>query len=152
MNRYLFIGVFILIGVAVMLWPTNVQSAPTMIFFTDTGELKFGLEIADTPQEQEQGLMYRENLADDQGMLFIFPQAKKVNFWMKNTLIPLDMIFLDEDLKVVHVENAVPCPSKDGSNCPLYTSPQAVKYVLEIKGNLMKAKLIQVGTRAQLHL
>ncbi len=151
--RYFTIGVLILIALALILWPHSVQGAPMIVFVTQTGEVRFALEIADSPEEQAQGLMNRGSLADDQGMLFVFPKEQKVTFWMKDTLIPLDMIFMDESLQVVHIsKNATPCLSKDDSQCPLYSAPKPVKYVLEIRGNLSKEKQIQVGNRSQLHL
>ena len=151
--RYFTIAILILLAIALVLWPRSVESAPTIVFATESGEVKFALEIADSPEEQEKGLMNREKIEDTYGMLFIFPREERVSFWMKNTLIPLDMIFMDEDLQIVHIaQNAEPCISKDDSKCPLYSAPSSAKYVLEIRGNLSKEKQIQVGNRAQLHL
>lgn len=153
MLRYITIGVLIILVAGIMLWPRDVQSAPTIVFATQFGGVKFALEVADTPEEQEQGLMNRDSITEDQGMLFIFPREQIVSFWMKNTLIPLDMIFMDEDLQIVYIaQNAIPCTSKDDRQCPLYSAPVPFKYVLEIKGNLSKEKQIQAGSRAQLHL
>jgi uncharacterized protein len=62
------------------------------------------IEIADTPEELEAGLMYRRTMADTEGMLFVFEKAKARLFWMKNTYLPLDMIFVDKDMKIVKIE------------------------------------------------
>ncbi|OGJ21941.1 hypothetical protein A3K73_04825 [Candidatus Pacearchaeota archaeon RBG_13_36_9] len=104
-------------------------------------------EIADTPEKIERGLMYRESLGKNEGMLFIFWEEKETNFWMKNTLIPLDMIFLNKDGEIVNiVENAVPCNS---SNCILYLSEVPVKYVIEVNAGFVKENEIEVGERGE---
>ena len=100
-------------------------------------------EIADTEEETQAGLMFRQSLGKDEGMLFIYPKAAVVNFWMKNTLIPLDMVFISEDFTVVKIHHAVPCTEEP---CPLYNSEQPVKYVLEINENLTTAYGIQEGS------
>ncbi|MCP5086060.1 MAG: DUF192 domain-containing protein [Rhodobacteraceae bacterium] len=74
-----------------------------------SGSVRFAVEIADTIDTRAQGLMFRESMPRYNGMLFVYPNPQPVSFWMKNTLIPLDMIFLDQQGKVVRVhENAVP--------------------------------------------
>lgn len=75
----------------------------------DFGTIRFRAEIARTPQEQARGLMFRESLPRLAGMLFVYPREENVAFWMRNTLIPLDMIFVDGAGRVVRVhENAIP--------------------------------------------
>jgi len=91
-----------------------------------------GLEVAETPQQQAVGLMARESLPDDRGMLFPFEPARPVNFWMKNVLIPLDMVFIHGG-EVVAISNDV--PPCEGDPCPTYgPSRQPVDYVLELRG------------------
>lgn len=88
-------------------------------------------ELAITPREREKGLMYRESLAPDQGMLFVFEEEDLYSFWMKNTLIPLDIIWLNSHRQIVHIEkNVPPCP---GDPCPSYTPRYPALYVLELK-------------------
>jgi hypothetical protein len=65
-------------------------------------------EIADTPQERERGLMFRKTLADDAGMFFVFEQPQRTCFWMKNTVIPLDIAFLDKDLVITQITSMDP--------------------------------------------
>lgn len=90
------------------------------------------VEIADTPYKQEKGLMHRLYLAPWQGMLFIFPEERYSNFWMKNTLLDLDIRFYTKDFKLTaRYPNAKPCLS---ASCPLYPSLAPVKYVLELRG------------------
>jgi uncharacterized membrane protein (UPF0127 family) len=117
------------------------RSDPRVIVSTKSGkEYAARVEIADTPAKREMGLQYRRELADDQGMLFLFPAEETLTFWMKNTPIPLDMIFIGSDLKIVGiVRDAV----------PFSTTTRSVgvpsRFVLEIKGGLAKQKGIEVG-------
>lgn len=102
------------------------------------GDIEFKVEIADNPMERSRGLMDRSSMEEDEGMLFIFEKSDYVKFWMKNTLIPLDMIFIDQNHKIAHIASEVkPCP--DGVlDCPLYPSELPVRYVLEINAGLAK--------------
>ncbi len=105
------------------------------------------LEIAKTSAERARGLMFRKNLNEHQGMLFVFPNQGPHAFWMKNTLIPLDMIWLNNKNKIVyHQDQAPPCHE---TNCPLYQPPSSIKarYVIEIKSGLReKLKLVDGQT------
>ncbi len=76
--------------------------------------------------------MYRKHLTDDAGMLFIFDSTDYHTFRMKNTLIPLDMIRLDRELKIVDIQSAFPCETPNQENCPIYKPTQKSQYVLEI--------------------
>lgn len=97
--------------------------------------VRFTVEVVDTPEGRSQGLMNRESMPTFTGMLFVYPREMPVAFWMRNTLIPLDMLFIDADgvVKTIH-ENAIPL---DETSIP---SNADVKYVLEINGG-MSAKL-----------
>jgi len=100
----------------------------------------FRIEIAKTPQEQQYGLMFVKKLAPDQGMIFPYVPPQTVAFWMKNTLIPLDMLFVGPDHKIARiVENAKP---QDLTPIP---SLQPVEAVIEIKGGQSRTDGIAVG-------
>ncbi len=86
-------------------------------------------EIADSPDEWQKGLMYRESLAENGGMLFVFPEEAERSFWMKNTKIPLDAIFVSANLTVVNVRTMEPCYEDP---CRSYGSSGPAKYVLEV--------------------
>lgn len=96
----------------------------------------FDVELAQTSKERMRGLQHREFLHESSGMLFIFKESGRHSFWMKNTLIPLDIIWLDHAKRIVHIEHNVPPCKID--NCPSYTSDKNASYVLEI--NAGKAK------------
>lgn len=100
-----------------------------LVLHSATGDHAFNVEVVDTPESRAKGLMFREELADDAGMLFDFKQEREVSFWMSNTLIPLDMIFVGADgvVKTIHV-NARP---QDLTSIP---SQVPVQFVLEIPG------------------
>jgi uncharacterized membrane protein (UPF0127 family) len=88
------------------------------------------VEVASDDATREQGLMFRDHLADDRGMIFLFPQAGEYPFWMKNTLIPLDMIWMDAQHRIVHVaRNVQPCKADPCASYP--PNAQAVS-VLEL--------------------
>lgn len=87
-------------------------------------------ELAVTDEERARGLMFRETIAPDYGMLFCFTEEDFHAFWMKNTLIFLDMIWLDKDRRIVHITRNVP-PCKEDP-CPSYAPDRAGSYVLEL--------------------
>lgn len=107
----------------------------------DWGRAQFNVEIADDPAERSLGLMNRSSMARSHGMLFIYERPQHARFWMKNTLIPLDMIFLDAQGRVTRVhENAVPLDETpiDGG--------AGVRAVLEINGGLARMIGIAPGS------
>lgn len=104
----------------------------------------FNAELAITPEEQEKGLMYRTIMKDNEGMLFVFSESKEYGFWMKNTFIPLDIIWIDENKKIVTIKSAIPCENKNNS-CEVYYPTQNATYVLEINSGLAQQNNINVG-------
>ncbi|WP_146636266.1 DUF192 domain-containing protein [Nioella nitratireducens] len=108
----------------------------------DWGTARFRVEIADDPQERATGLMNREQMSPAAGMLFVYETPQRVAFWMRNTLIPLDMVFMDETgvVRRVH-DNAVPLdetPIPGGND---------IQYVLEINGGMAEQIGIDVGSQ-----
>ena len=91
--------------------------------------ITYTVEIADTRVKQAKGLMFRNRLGEREGMLFVYKEATVKHFWMKYTPLPLDIIFISEEKRIVNVEAAVPCRS---APCPRYASRGPVRYVLEI--------------------
>jgi uncharacterized membrane protein (UPF0127 family) len=105
----------------------------------------FFLEIADTTEERAQGLMFRQELADNKGMLFVFPKQGIYSFWMKNTLIPLDIIWISQGQKVVFIKkDALPCKAD------IYETinpKKEAKYVLELKTGVVEAIGLKVTNK-----
>lgn len=110
------------------------------------GAAEFKTELAITPAEQRKGLMFRQSLKEDEAMLFIYPAPRSVAFWMRNTLIPLDMLFFDADANLVEIKkNIQPCKSE---SCPTYPAKSKnIKYVLEINAGQSQLLDINVGDK-----
>ena len=105
---------------------------------------KLNIEIADDEYQTETGLMYRKSMEDNQGMLFIFPDSQRRYFYMRNTEIPLDIIYIDKDSAIVSIQkNAKPF---DETSLP---SEGPAKYVLEINGGLSTQWNLQKGDKIQ---
>ena len=106
-------------------------------------DITFQTKLAQTNSEKETGLMGVKSMSEDEGMLFVYDHESPKRFWMKNTLIPLDMIFIDEVHKIVEIfGNVPPCTTEE---CPDYYTPMEVKYVLEINGGLSKTYGFRIG-------
>lgn len=111
---------------------------------------RFTVELATTREEQALGLMFRDSLPDDHGMLFLFPGEARRSFWMKNTRIPLDIFYFDSDGKLVSVaENAQPCRTPQ---CPPYPSTAPAKYVLELTAGTAARLGVRPGDELAMHL
>jgi len=110
----------------------------------DAGTASVQLEVASTPAAMERGLMYRTSLPDDSGMLFVFPEDEDHSFWMKNTLIPLDMLFIARDGRIVGIHpNAVPLSTATIS----VGTPSA--FVLEVNGGWAARHGVRTGDRLE---
>ncbi|MCG2459741.1 DUF192 domain-containing protein [Flavobacteriaceae bacterium F89] len=106
----------------------------------DSVRVKLDIEIADSDYETQTGLMYRSSMEENQGMLFIFPNTAMHSFYMKNTEFPLDILFVDENLKIAHIApNAKPFDETGIS------SQVPVKYVLEVDAGLSQKLGLKIG-------
>lgn len=106
------------------------------------GNAEVKAEIADTSIKQARGLMFRQYLPESEGMLFIFDKEDYHGFWMMNTSITLDIIWINKDFEVVHIEkNVRPC----GILCPVYKPSEKAKYVLEVNSGFVDKERIDVG-------
>ena len=107
--------------------PTTDAAAPRIILPDHFAVI---VEVASDDPTREQGLMYRDHMAEDRGMIFLFPQVGEYPFWMKNTYIPLDMLWIDSDHRIVHIAHDVP-PCK-ADPCPNYPPNAKAASVLEL--------------------
>ena len=111
---------------------------------------RFSVELAQTQEKQALGLMFRDSLPDDHGMLFIFPREARRSFWMKNCRIPLDIFYFDSNLALVSVsENTPPCRTQ---RCPSYPSEGPARYVLELNAGKAAQLGIKTGDVMELHI
>lgn len=99
-------------------------------------------ELAVTEEERQRGLMFREKINTDQGMLFVFQENDILSFWMKNMNFSLDILWVNQEKSIVHIESAVP-PCKD-PECPSYFSPIPARYVVELKAGSVKAHRLKI--------
>ncbi|MEK7352018.1 MAG: DUF192 domain-containing protein [Nitrospirota bacterium] len=127
----------------------NDPAPPGLIPITLPGGAVIQAELANTPQKRAEGLMYREHLAQDRGMLFTFSQAEAWVFWMKNTKIPLDLIWINEKKQIVHMEQNVPICTRTDDSCPQYRPNEGALYVLELAAGRAESLKLQRGSKLQ---
>ncbi len=101
------------------------------------------VEVADDPWEHQRGLMFREYLPDNRGMLFIFPYPQRLHFWMKNTYIPLSIAYISSDWKIVEIYDMELLSER------LVSSKNKVQYALEVNRGYFQRKGIKVGDRVK---
>jgi uncharacterized protein len=120
---------------------SSCRSNPAVILASGAGrDVKVQVEIADTPAKRARGLMYRNDLGEDQGMLFLFPAPVDQTFWMKNTPLSLDLIFIGSDLRIVGiVERATPFSTDSLS----VSGPS--QFVLEVRGGFCQRNGVKAG-------
>ena len=124
----------------VLITVLNAQETNNIIIKNNYKDVYFNVEIARKKIDRDKGLMFRKNLKLDKGMLFIFPNESKVSMWMKNTLVPLDIIFISKNYKIVDIINNAKAMSKE-----ILTSKVKAKYALEINAGLVKKLNIKIG-------
>ncbi|WP_309084508.1 DUF192 domain-containing protein [Chelativorans sp.] len=112
-----------------------------LIAETATGEKSFSIEVADDASERQRGLMFRKSMDDDRGMLFVFDRSMPLGFWMQNTPMPLDLIFIGEDGKVRAIEQGVPFSTDS------IAPPVNAQFVLELKAGTAAKTGIKLGDR-----
>ena len=139
MGLSMFVRIFLLFTFLILILGC---SSHNIVINSDGKEAYINAEVADTNEERASGLMYRENLCDNCGMLFVFDESDYMSFWMKNTLIPLDIIFISENYVITDIKSAVPCIEE---RCDTYPSTKKVKYVLEVNGDFAKENNINAG-------
>ena len=132
----------LLLSLALCLITTACEAKPQVTIVTEQGrEITFVVEVADTPAKRELGLQYRHDLPADRGMIFLFTHEADQTFWMKNTPIPLDMIFINSERQIVGIA---------AEAAPFTLDPRSVgrpsQFVLEINGGLCKRYGIKPGS------
>ena len=115
-------------------------------------EVEVRVEIADDDAERQRGLMGRTSLGEDRGMLFVFDEEQVLSFWMKNTLIPLSIAYVDSEGRIVDIQDMKPVREQTISDLelPRYVSAEPAKYALEVNQGFFRERGVEVGDRAEL--
>lgn len=152
----MFVGLIVLLIVFSDVFVTNTENATNeqlafVTFFpTNSTSVVITCELASSPEERLVGLMFREELSADEGMLFVYESPHNVSFWMKNVLIPLDIIFLNETGTVINAEEAdveIDVPDEELRS---YCSASPVLWVVEVNQGLCNLYGIDVGTNVSI--
>lgn len=134
-------ALFVLFVLGTLAVFASCEAQPKVTIITQAGRsVIFQVEVADTPSKRSLGLQYRKELAADRGMIFLFPSEGQQSFWMKNTPIPLDMIFIDSGRKIVGIVEQTTPFSLDSRSVPARS-----QFVLEINGGMAKRYGIRSG-------
>ncbi len=133
---------FVILGFFLLILASPHAFADNIIFKSNNAELQYQVEVAKTDIQRAQGLMFRTFLPEKSGMVFLYSPPKIVNMWMKNTLIPLDMVFVNENGEIIHIHhNAIP------EDLTSISSEYPVSYVIEINGGEIEKYGIRKGDR-----
>jgi uncharacterized protein len=151
MMKLLWIVAVVALAVLLAGWAYHAQSGRNGVVFSqskmeilraDGSKAPFAIEIAETHEQQERGLMFRKKLAPNAGMLFLWPEDQPVSMWMKNTFIPLDMLFVAHDGRIVKITaNAAPL------DLTTLSSDGAVRAVIEIGGGEAARQNLKTGDK-----
>lgn len=114
----------------------------------ENSPFQLNAEIANTSKTRAQGLMLREYLPQNNAMLFIYPEQRILSFWMANTKIPLDIVFLDKNKTIVDIQKMPPCFQENTALCPHYLSKNPAIYALELNQNLSDKYALKIGQKA----
>jgi uncharacterized membrane protein (UPF0127 family) len=123
------------------------SDGPRVVITTAFGEVTVPVEVADDEAERARGLMGRESLAQDAGMVFLFPDETQGAFWMKDTLIPLSIAFYDEGGRILRILDMEPCLQEP---CPLYDPGVAYRGALEVNQGAFARWNVRVGDHVRL--
>lgn len=132
------------VALLLLLAPAGAQTFPkrALVIGSSGGPRHFTVEVATTEGQRERGLMFRQDLADDAGMLFLYPSDREITMWMQNTLLPLDMIFFAADGRIIRIaERTVPLSTM------VIASEGPARGVVEVNGGTAARLGIRVGDR-----
>lgn len=137
-----------LLALAVLVLPcAGAVARPAVIALTLPSGKVLQTEVMVKDQDRAMGLMFRPSLPLDHGMLFLFEQPDFHGIWMKNCKFPIDILWLDEERKVVHVAEGVPpCTAKEDKNCPVYSPLRRASYVVELNSGQARREKVIVGS------
>jgi len=122
------------------------MASGTVRIGTSDGSVEVEVEVADDMNEMQKGLMGRTALAEDAGMLFVYPEERELSFWMRDTLIPLSIAFMDAEGRIVDIQDMKALDDRP----PHYTSAEPARYALEVNVGFFEERGVEVGDRAKL--
>ena len=137
-------------GIMIYQWYQKTVQKNQIAIYTGTGLVKINIEYTDTSEKLVQGLMNRPVLSENSGMLFSFPDIKIREFWMKNMLIPLEIMFIDTFGRINEIITMEPCPP-DAQICPVYTSKGPARFAIEVntgftaKNNIIEGDILEIS-------
>jgi len=141
MNLGLILGVLFMVSIAGCASQQKVLKENELCF--ESGKC-ISIERAVTPDERGRGLMYRELLPENAGMLFVFPQEAKPGFWMKNVKFPLDFVWIGKDMRIAGFAENVPVCN---GYCPSYSPKSNILYVLEVNAGFVTENMLKTGQK-----
>ena len=115
----------------------------TLVIDASGGKVEVRVEVADDLAEQAKGLMYRTTLGENRGMLFVYPDERELSFWMKDTLIPLSIAFIDSERRIIDIQDMKPLDDEP----PHYVSAEPAQYALEVNQGFFEKGGVKVGDR-----
>ena len=136
----------ILVGCVSQSVSQQASQSSTVVVHSDF-DVSYVVEVADTPKERETGLMSRGGLVPGHGMLFVYPQDQALSFWMKNTVFPIDILFINSTGSIVDAQYMLPCQRDP---CQVYVSDKPAKWALEINGGETQKHRIFVGQKVEI--
>jgi uncharacterized membrane protein (UPF0127 family) len=119
----------------------------TLVILAESREVQLRVEMADSPEERARGLMFREELASDAGMVFLLPEPSTGGFWMKNTVIPLSIAFWSREARIHTILDMVPCEEEP---CPVYYPDEEWTGAVEVNQGFFEQHGVRVGDRVRL--
>lgn len=145
LGHKLAVGVGLIVVIIVVTFAIKSQNADSTVVINSH---KINIEIATTSQEKARGLCCRDSLPENSGMLFVYDTPGLYSFWMKDTQVPLDMYWINEDKKIVHIEHNVSPDSYPRQ----YVSENPAKYILETNAGYARRHGISVGNKVEINL
>src|SRR3989338_11589049 len=147
MKEYLIIGIILILTIA-LIYLASVKSEKRKIHILNSQNqsIEVNVEIADNPLTHMRGLMFRSHLPENEGILFVFNDSNYRSFWMVNTSIPLDIIFISETGRIVDIQQMEPCRTI-ADYCKVYRSREKARYVLEVNRGFSERNGIRIGDR-----
>jgi uncharacterized membrane protein (UPF0127 family) len=149
LTKYMLFSAFVVLLVIIILFVLNPPIHPEdRACFPD--KYCISLEIRDSPEERAVGLMFRQSIDEDKGMLFIFDKPDRYSFWMKNMNFPIDIIFLDTDKKIIDIFQDTPACTIEP--CAVYTPASQAQYVIETMANFSQRHILSLGQKVEFNI